>query len=178
MRVFICIDFPDEVIKEIARIHDSINKIKFTGKLTEMGNLHLTLKFLGEIDENKLEEVKKRLREIKLEKIDAKLGNVGVFSVRGNPRIVWIKIEGKGVHELQRRIDESLKGLFKEEERFMSHLTIARVKYVKDKKGFREYMENVSVRDIKFKVDKFKIKMSELKPSGPVYTTLEEFSLN
>lgn len=177
MRVFICIDFSDEVIKEVARIHDSIKKVKFTGKLTELGNLHLTLKFLGEINENKLEEVRKRIRGIKMEKIDAKLGKVGIFSIRGNPRIVWIKLEGKGIHELQKKIDEVLKDLFAEEERFMSHLTIARIKYVKDKKGFREYMENVSVRDVKFKINSFKIKVSELKPSGPIYTTLEEFSL-
>ncbi len=177
MRVFICVDFSDEVIKEIARIHDSINKVKFTGKLTELGNLHLTLKFLGEIDEGMLDNVKKRLREIKMEKIDVKLGGAGVFSIRGNPRIVWVKIEGKGIHELQKKVDEALKDLFKPEERFMSHLTIARVKYVKDKKSFREYMENVSVRDVKFKIDSFKIKMSELKPSGPIYTILEEYKL-
>lgn len=52
-RTFICIDFPTEVIKEAARIQALIDKQNFTGKLTEPENLHITLKFLGEIDDKK-----------------------------------------------------------------------------------------------------------------------------
>jgi len=48
----------------------------------------------------------------------------------GRTRIAWIKVEGVGIWELQKRIDEALEDLFKKEERFMSHLTIARIKYV------------------------------------------------
>ena len=55
-RAFIAIEFPDEVVKEIARVQELVSKIKFTGKLTELENLHLTLKFLGEISEEKVEE--------------------------------------------------------------------------------------------------------------------------
>src|SRR3989344_9350271 len=129
VRVFICIDFNDEIVKELARIQDSIKNIKFTGKFTELENLHLTLKFLGEIDEDKVEEVKKRLDKVNVNEFEAKLGRMGVFSSNGNPRIVWIKVEGDGIWELQKKIDELLGGLFKKEERFMSHLTVARVKY-------------------------------------------------
>ena len=49
IRCFICIDFPDEVIKEVARVQEELEKVKFNGKLTELENLHLTLKFLGEM---------------------------------------------------------------------------------------------------------------------------------
>jgi len=50
IRAFIAIDFPDEVVKEIARVQEVLGKRQFTGKMTEPENLHLTLKFLGEID--------------------------------------------------------------------------------------------------------------------------------
>ena len=53
-RAFICIEFPDEVIKEAARVQEVLENKNFTGKMTELENLHLTYKFLGEIDEKKL----------------------------------------------------------------------------------------------------------------------------
>src|SRR3989338_7311937 len=162
-RVFICIDFPDEVIKEIARVEELVSKKKFTGKLTELENLHLTLKFLGEIDDDMLEKVKERLGKIKFKEMELKLGEIGTFSHGGNPRIVWIKIEGKAIWDLQKKIDDSLKNLFKPEERFMSHLTVARVKYAKDKKGFTDSIREINVKDVKFKIDRFSLKSSDLK---------------
>ena len=128
-RAFIAIEFPDSVIKEIARVQELVSKTKLTGKMTELENLHLTLKFLGEIDDSQVSMVKKRLNEIKFETMKLKLGKIGTFSVRGNPRIVWIKIEGKGIYDLQKKIDLVLKDEgFALEERFMGHLTIARVR--------------------------------------------------
>lgn len=174
-RAFIAIDFPDEVVKEVARVQEILEKKKFTGKLTELENLHLTLKFLGEIDSEKLEEVRKRLGEIKFEEMDLKLGEVGVFGLRGEPRIVWIKVEGKGIWALQKKVDEALKDLFKSEERFMSHLTIARIKYVKDKQGFVDYVQGMKARKIEFKLNKFSLKSSELKRLGPVYKDIEDY---
>ena len=177
-RAFICIEFPSEIVKEVARVQELLETRKFTGKLTELENLHLTLKFLGEVDERKLKAVKKKLQEIRLEKFDARLGEAGTFSYRKKPRIVWIKILGKGMIELQQQVDEVLSEIgFKKEERFMSHLTIARVKFVKDKKGFVDYVKNLGVKGLKFGVGEFKLMESELRPVGPVYTEIEEYML-
>ena len=178
IRSFICIEFPDEIVKEIARVQELVSKVKFTGKLTELENLHLTLKFLGEIDDKKLEEIKKKLREIKFGLMKLKLGKVGTFSIKGNPHIVWIKLEGKAVYDLQKKIDESLKDLFGVEERFMGHLTIARVKYVKDKKGFLKHLESIKVKPLSFNISEFKLKKSELREIGPVYSDIEVYSAN
>src|SRR3990172_668003 len=93
-RAFIAVEFPDEVVKEIARIQELISKVKFTGKLTELENLHLTLKFFGEVDDIKLGKIKEALKKVEFSKMDLKLGKAGTFSVGGNPRIVWIKVEG------------------------------------------------------------------------------------
>jgi len=175
-RCFIAIEFSDGVIKEIARIQELLGKVKFTGKLTELENLHLTLKFLGEIDDEKIGEIEKKLREIKFSEMKLKLGKIGTFSIRGKPNIVWIKVEGKQIHDLQKKIDEALKDLFKSEGRFMSHLTIARIKYVKDKKGFFGHVDSIHVEPISFEVSSFKLKKSELKPIGPIYTDIAVFT--
>lgn len=176
-RVFIALTFEDEVIKEVARIQEILGSWKFHGKLTELENLHLTLKFLGEIDEKRLNDVRDVLKSIKEKSFEGKLDHAGVFNVKGNPKIVWIKLNGKGIFDLQKKIDEALSIYFNKEERFMSHLTIARIKYVNDKIGFKKYVENMGVKEISFKIKSFQLIKSELKPSGPVYTVLEEYSL-
>ena len=76
---------------------------------------------------------------------------------------------------MQRAIDEVLAREFKPEERFMGHLTIARVKYVKDKKGFVEHVENIKAKPIEFDCSEFKLKKSDLKPLGPVYSDIEVY---
>lgn len=178
IRAFIAIEFPDEVVKEIARLQGLLGNRKFTGKLTELGNLHLTLKFLGEISGEKLEEVQKVLSEIKFNKFEAVLSGAGTFSYRKSPRIVWVKIGGKAIFELQAEIDSALEKIgVAKENRFMSHLTLARIKYVKDKQSFVEYVDNLRVKKIKFSVSEFYLKKSDLQISGPVYTTIEEYEL-
>ena len=175
-RAFIAIEFPDNVIKEIARLQQLIQKNqKFTGKLTELENLHLTLKFLGEIDKEKLEKVKSALSKIRFKEFNSYLEYAGTFSRFNSPKIVWLKIGGSGILKLQKQIDEALKEIFKPEERFMSHLTITRIKYVSDKKDFVEYVKHLSIQKINFNVKEFKLKSSELIPMGPVYTTIEEY---
>jgi len=153
-----------------------VGKIKFKGKLTELENLHLTLKFLGEIDEGDVKLIRERLKGVKFNKMELKLGEIGTFSIRSNPRIVWVKILGESVWGLQRKIDLALSDLFKMEERFMSHLTIARIKYVNDKINFNERIKKIGVKEINFNISEFKLKKSDLKPLGPVYTDIEIYT--
>ncbi len=174
-RCFIAVDLPRGVISNIEEIQKLIEKQNiFTGKFTEGENLHLTLKFFGEIDEEKAEEVKKILKEIKFDEFEAELGEVGVFSKKFI-KIIWVKLNGKGIFSLQKQIDDKLKDLFEKEERFMSHITIARVKNVPDRKKFLDYIKNIKVKKIKFKIDRFFLKKSELKPEGPVYEDIGSY---
>ena len=92
-------------------------------------------------------------------------------------KLLWIKLNGTGIWELQKKIDESLREILPIEERFMSHITIARIKKVVDTKLFLEYIKNLKHRQVKFKVKEFILKKSELKPEGPVYTDLQQYLL-
>src|SRR3989344_1021269 len=94
-RVFICLPVSYEVVKEIAGIQEKLGKkLQFIGKATELENLHLTLKFLGEISADTLEKVKERLNGINFTEIKLKLGHVGAFSYKNQPSIEWIKVLG------------------------------------------------------------------------------------
>ena len=79
MRCFIGIDLPSSAIKEIERLQNII-KPHFTGKITESKNLHLTLKFLGEINNDTLKKIKKKLFLIKSQPLELYLDKLGVFS--------------------------------------------------------------------------------------------------
>ena len=81
-RCFISINLPEEIRKEIKKIQEQLPEFK--GKKTELENLHLTLKFLGEIDEVKIEEIKEKLKEIKIEKFETEIDEAGIFSERLN----------------------------------------------------------------------------------------------
>ncbi|MBU4086828.1 MAG: RNA 2',3'-cyclic phosphodiesterase [Nanoarchaeota archaeon] len=177
IRCFIAVDLSLEAVKEIERAQRELSKKKtWQGKITEPANLHLTLKFLGEIEEERVEEVRRRLREIKFPKFSCYIGNLGVFTPN-NIKIVWAHIIGNEVLGLQKWVDESLWDMFPKEKRFMSHLTIARVKMVKDKKLFLQELEKVKTQNLKFPVKNFYLIKSELREKGPVYTTLEKFEL-
>jgi len=176
IRAFICVDFPDAVIKEAARVQNIIEKIKFTGKITELENLHITLKFLGEVEISKLEDVKKQLSQLKHPILKLELEKTGTFSIKGNPKIIWIKTSGN-IFTLQKQIDASLSSLFPKEKRFMSHLTIARIKHVKDTNDFRKYIDNIKVKKIHFLQNTFKLMKATLYPDGPVYDLIQEFNL-
>jgi len=174
MRTFIALDFPREVINYIREIQNLLKKRNlFEGKFTEPENLHLTLKFLGEIDEKRLKEVKERLKGVRFNEFDGSLDKIGVFSKKFI-KIIWIKLEG--AEQLQKQIDECLRDLFGLENRFMGHITIARVKNVKDKKALLDYIQNMKIKKLKFKINRFYLKNSELRSEGPVYKDIGVYS--
>ncbi len=180
MRTFISINIPEEIRKEIKKVQDFLPE--FFGKKTELENLHLTLKFLGEIGEERIREVKKKLGEIKYNSFETGIGYVGVFDNRNSKvykkrMITWLHI--KNCSGLQKVVDEKMNEVgFDKEKRFMGHLTIARVKDVKDKKKFLDEFGKVEVPGMKFWVNEFYLMKSELTAEGPRYSVLEEYNLN
>ena len=90
---------------------------------------------------------------------------------------MWIKLNGKGIWDLQKVIDDKFKDIFEPESRFMSHITLARMKKIHDKPLFLDYIKNIKTKNIKFRIGDFSFKKSELRPEGPVYTDLERYEL-
>jgi 2'-5' RNA ligase len=168
-RLFIALEFAEDIKDDILRIQKKLPA--FNGKLTEFENLHLTLKFLGEVDNKTAVEIKKRLKKLKLKSFKIKIDSVGIFA----DRIIWIGI--KNCEGLQGEIDEALKDLFKKEEKFMGHLTIARARGIKDKRKFYGDLMKIRLTPIEVLIDKFYLKQSTLTKDKPLYETVEEYPL-
>ncbi len=176
MRIFIAIDIPEEIRKKIVKMQEQLPEFK--GRKTEFENLHLTLKFLGEVGEKEAEEVKKKLREIKLRKFETSINSIGFFDNRKSLHkqlIIWLHMTN--CEQLQKEVDEKLKDLFEKERRFMSHLTIARVKEIRNEKKFFKELKKLNIKEMGFIVEKFNIKKSKLSRNGSKYETLAEYNL-
>ena len=172
MRCFIGIDLPNVAIKEIQKIQKKLEP-NFTGRLTSSENLHLTLKFLGEIEEDAINDVKKRLPSITHPPFELTLKDVGVFSQKFI-KIIWVKVSDV---PLQPLVDNCLKDIFKLENRFMGHITIARVRSLADKKSFLQLINATTVNEVSFMVKDFYLKESILTPDGPIYKNIDRYKL-
>ncbi len=176
MRLFIAIEIPEEIKDYLCglqqEIVDSKNKIRLVNK----DNMHLTLKFLGEVQPNNLDDIKNNLKEIDFEPFSVVLDTIGVFPSESYIRVIWVGLKPEEqILELQKNIDENLKKLFKKEKDFKPHLTIARVKYIEDKKQFVDKLKQIKVDNKKIEVNNFKLVKSTLTPKGPVYEELGVF---
>jgi len=173
MRCFIAIDFSEEIKEELGRVQKELPDAKLA--LVSPENVHLTLKFLGEITPEKVEEVKKALQNIKFKKFYGSLKGVGYFPSKDFIRVVWVGAEPKEKFlEIFNFVEEEMDkiGFNKEQRKFENHATLARVKFVKDKESFIESLNKIQVSSVNFVVDKIKLKKSTLTPEGPVYEDL------
>lgn len=178
MRTFVAIKLPTKVLMNIRGIQEKLPE--FFGKKTELKNLHLTLKFLGEISSEKTEEIKERLGKIKFEKFEARIGEIGVFDNKKPEKpkrrvIIWLSLTN--CENIQKKIDNALEGLYEKEKIFMGHLTIARAKKIKNKKKFIEELKKIDIPKMFFITEKFYLMESNLTKEGPEYTVLDEYKL-
>ena len=179
MRAFIAIELPDELKKKISDFQNELQTQDFVAA-NWTSDYHLTLKFFGEIDEHKQKEIANILVDIasKTKSFDLELKGVGAFPSQDYVRVLWMGA-GYGDDEakfLQKEIDEALSEDFEKESNYANHLTLARIKAVKDKFKLKKFFENKQSFG-KFRVSSIKLIKSVLTKSGPVYETLKEFYL-
>lgn len=173
---------PDRNFKKIlsdvkARLQDE--KIKWT----EQGNLHLTLAFLGNTPDDRITDVSAIIKEQCEGKgsFEISLKGFGVFKNLRDPKVFWTGIEpSEKLTSLQDQIAQSLTNaaLYKEDKPFSPHLTIGRIKQVRDNDALKVLLLKYHGTDIqKVAVDKVILYESILRQEGPLYTALEEFNL-
>lgn len=189
MRTFIAVNVADHVLNEVDKLIVKMqNGIVRTGcKLNwvDTENMHLTLKFLGEIDESQAEKVIEVLGNvsIKYSPFVIKFNGLGMFPNKKSPKVLWHGLT-KGEHhlkELQLLIDSELNkvGFEKEDREFHPHLTLARINFVKGGSGLDNIVNiyhNYSSGECS--IDKITFYKSTLTPNGPIYEVLSEHPLS
>lgn len=163
MRAFIAVDVPCN--SDIEALMNHITKYKNV-KVVERENLHITIKFLGEV--SKLDDILACIKRIEFKKFRISLKGVGAFPSMAAPRVIWIGVEeGKeSLSKLMVSLDRCLEKVgFRREDSYVPHLTVARLKE-RQRIDLSEYLNKefgtIEVKEIK-------LKKSTLTPSGPIY---------
>ena len=178
MRVFIAVEIPEDLRAKIAHASEILERSGLIkGSFVSKENLHLTLKFFGNISEEDLEKVKNKLKEIHFHKFDARTEKIGFFPSEDYIKVIWMGVAAEELEMLHNLLSESLKGFKSEDKKFESHLTIARVNAIKNKDLLREKLKTLNVKSEKFSVDKFSLIKSELTSRGPMYRKISDFNL-
>ncbi|MBU0615362.1 MAG: RNA 2',3'-cyclic phosphodiesterase [Nanoarchaeota archaeon] len=168
MRLFIAIDLEDDdYFKNIQA------QLPNTG-LNKTKTYHLTLKFLGEVDDET--PIAKKLKKITLNPFTLTTDNIGIFDNENYIRVIWLGIkENESLVKLQALVEESLKEFnFKKDFNFHPHITLARVKSIpkEQKQDFVDAVKAVQFENKDFNIKEFKLIKSELTPKGPEYTSI------
>src|SRR3989338_4861215 len=113
MRLFVAIELPEELRDYYSKIQDKIGADLANINWVKKENIHITLKFLGEVREERIAKVKKILANIKFEPFSLATKEIGVFPSESYIRVVWIGfIEEEKLFELHKLIDISLSKMF------------------------------------------------------------------
>jgi 2'-5' RNA ligase len=170
MRLFLSCEIPQKISGYIQELAKQLPE----ARLTVPHNIDLTIKFLGEVPDAKLDEIKQKLSGMKFKPFRAMLNGTGVFT-EDFIRVAWVGLTPSEKFEaLHVLADSALKGLFPEEKRFQAHLTIARVKYVADKQKFLDAFRKIKVEPMAFEVNKLILFKSQLSPKGATHEPVME----
>ena len=180
-RLFVAVPVSEKVRDRIKPVVDELSKTGADLKLVSLSHLHFTLKFLGEVDEKKILEIKKKLAGIseRTKKFAITIKDVGVFPSLERINVVWIGVEGSLLVSLMKAVNHELNYIKKNgHEEEVAHLTIARVKTGRNKKELQEFVKKNEKKEFgKMTVDKLILYESELTKEGPVYKVVGEFGL-
>jgi 2'-5' RNA ligase len=187
MRVFIAVDINEQIRKAIGDVQKRLQgRVKSSGKSVKWVRpevMHLTLKFLGEVDDGAITDVCKAVENVANghKKFDLDIETVGCFGGR-SARVVWVGT-GAGSEQLVRLaedIDDVLgeTGFAKETRRFTGHLTLCRIKNVRDGYELAEAVDGFGPFNAgTASIDAVTVYQSELTRAGPNYTALASYKL-
>jgi 2'-5' RNA ligase len=193
IRSFIAIELSDHARSELKRLQDRLRDIAppKTVRWTTPKNIHLTLHFLGDLPLDHAEKVSHTLRDVAVAHapFTLNLSNLGCFPSTRRPRIVWVGLSGEteALVNLHRELGERLKqgiGFQPESRPYSPHLTIGRVNKGVSQRGLSalgQLLENEIPRVGELAVlpvQGIHFIRSDLKPDGPVYTSLAHGNLS
>ena len=146
--------------------------------------IHITLKFFGETEEDRIPEISRVLNEVAARHMpfSSEIADVGIFGSAYSPKVIWFGIDrSEPLKALANDVLASVEeiGWERDRQNFVPHLTIGRIKYVPDKRLFQQMIDrHKKTRMQEFRVAEFHLYESILNHSGPTYHILEKYTLS
>lgn len=188
-RIFIAINLKEEIREYLSAIKNNLTFGESKIKWVEKENLHLTLKFIGDTNQQLLELINIKLKEItsQYNTFIIKLSpDIGLFPLSAKkiniiPRVIWVGIEEKNniLKNFFNSMEEGLSeiGIPKENKGFSSHITLGRIKYLKDKRRLINLINSITIQNYSQKIESIELMESKLTPKGPYYSILHQYPL-
>ncbi|MES0349958.1 MAG: RNA 2',3'-cyclic phosphodiesterase [Desulfobacteria bacterium] len=184
LRAFIAISLPEPVLQAIANAQETLKRGGLKIRWVRKEGIHLTLKFLGDIDRDSVEKISEAMERAtgSFSPFTLWVEGIGVFPDLRRPRVAWVGVSGEVevLSALQRDLESQLSrlGFPKEKRGFRGHLTLGRVKGRLDQTKLREGLETLSdFRTESFTAQSIVLFQSDLRPDGAVYSKLAELPL-
>ncbi|MEW6615623.1 MAG: RNA 2',3'-cyclic phosphodiesterase [Thermodesulfobacteriota bacterium] len=184
IRSFLAIELPKEIISRLSEIQNILKSSEPHVKWVRPESIHLTLKFFGNIEEKTVDDISQVLKKVtaKISAFVINVKDIGVFPNMSRPRVIWVGVESSGrtLDVLHKETEDSLKkiGFEPEGREFSAHLTLGRIKSLKNKTKLAEQIEKLKGCEAgSFRVENLFLFKSDLRPTGAVYTKLETFNL-
>jgi 2'-5' RNA ligase len=171
-------------LDELVKFEREINDLRVDAKLVEPENIHMTLKFLGDTEEDQIPEIIKIITKSinNIKPFTIKIKEAGVFPNLNYIKVIWVGIIDPGpMPEIAKKLNSQLKSLgFRSEKRgFKPHITLGRVKTRKNKDQLKRLIINNKDRIFgEININSVKLIKSVLDSKGPTYYTLDEIFFN
>jgi len=183
LRAFISVEMSDEARERLAQAIDSLSRLGLSGvRWVKPEGMHLTLKFLGDIDPSLVEKVTEaiELAARDTEPFMLSLSQPGGFPTLGDPRVLWVGLVGdlERLYSLQRAVESQMQrlGFSAEKRRFSAHVTVGRVREgtrVGERRRIGDAFSRIAVDDVSaWRVEAVHLMRSILTPAGAIYTRL------
>ena len=183
MRLFIAIVLAKDIRNKLADVQSALQKVQPDIKLVEPDNIHLTLRFLGEVAEDKLPEVARAISAVENHPaFELELKGLGAFPMAQQPKVVWVKGVDNS-HTTEKVYNDLETALIKagfppDDHKFSIHITLGRNKTPKYTNEFQGMMDKYCLESFgKQAAQKVSLIRSTLTPAGPIYTNIRDFSL-
>ena len=177
MRLFVALDLPERVRNRVTGLCNGIPDVRWV----DPDNMHLTLRFIGEVEEPWLPEIDAVLSAIRCPGFRLTLDGVDIFGDRRRARILWAGVRPSDeLIVLQSKIESALTraGLVAESRKFHPHITLARLKGMKVDRLVGYLETNAAFMTEDFPVDSFVLYSSRLGRNGAIYTPGASYALD
>ena len=184
IRCFVAIEIPETIQNQLARIQGTLRDQIQKASWVKPSNIHLTLKFLGDVDPNDLDPIGEAIEEVtsRHRSFSMRIGGLGAFPNFVRPRVLWsgVTVGSEPVSALAQDINVALSncGFLLDTKKFNPHLTIARLKERVDLRPYaNQYRQYDRISGAEMRVNTISLIQSQLHPTGAIYSTLQSYSL-
>ena len=180
MRIFIAVELPKETKTALGNIQRVLRPLTDSARWVAPDSIHITLKFIGEVPEKRVEEIDGALTGLSWKPFIVTVHGVGFFPGTRSPRVLWAGMEAPTMQGLAEQLDRRMErlGFEKEKRAFRPHITLARARDSRIDSTLVTAASPYEEHEFgSFTVDRVFLFKSTLKPSGAVYEKLKEYLL-